>query len=267
MRGAPASWEDPARRRRRFSTPCSRSWGATAGRARAICDQAADRLRMSDAIPGSARHQRSSSARKDGPSTPAGSGPSTARTRVSLVARSGWERGWQVLARAFAITQKLAHGSGSSARSCEQARECHGASTFSASTTASGARRHLLAIRITQMPSRRCRSITDASRSRSARRQHPPARAPRSCTLGTKSLLQRRWCRRAHPEDGSTGWTCGYQPTSSSARDQMGSCNHRTGHIRLNTGWLKPKDLLRYVVVHEILRLVRPNHSGDLSNC
>ena len=41
-----------------------------------------------------------------------------------------------------------------------------------------------------------------------------------------------------------------------------GSCNHRKGHIRLNTDLVKkPKDLLEYVIVHEMAHLLAPTHS------
>jgi len=44
--------------------------------------------------------------------------------------------------------------------------------------------------------------------------------------------------------------------------DQWGGCNHRTRNIRLNTELVKkPKDLLEYVVVHEMLHLIAPTHS------
>lgn len=44
-------------------------------------------------------------------------------------------------------------------------------------------------------------------------------------------------------------------------KTQWGSCNHRAGNIRLNTELVKkPKDLLEYVVVHEMLHLLAPNH-------
>lgn len=46
-------------------------------------------------------------------------------------------------------------------------------------------------------------------------------------------------------------------------KTQWGSCNHRAGNIRLNTELVKkPKDLLEYVVVHEMLHLLEPTHSG-----
>lgn len=45
-------------------------------------------------------------------------------------------------------------------------------------------------------------------------------------------------------------------------KTQWGSCNHRAGNIRLNTELVKkPKDLLEYVVVHEMLHLLEPTHS------
>jgi predicted metal-dependent hydrolase len=45
-------------------------------------------------------------------------------------------------------------------------------------------------------------------------------------------------------------------------KTKWGSCNHRAGNIRLNTELVKkPKDLLEYVVVHEMLHLLAPTHS------
>ncbi len=45
-------------------------------------------------------------------------------------------------------------------------------------------------------------------------------------------------------------------------KTKWGSCNHRAGHVRLNTELVKkPKDLLEYVVVHEMLHLLEPTHS------
>lgn len=46
-------------------------------------------------------------------------------------------------------------------------------------------------------------------------------------------------------------------------KTKWGACNHRAGNIRLNTELVKkPKDLLEYVVVHEMMHLVEPTHSG-----
>lgn len=45
-------------------------------------------------------------------------------------------------------------------------------------------------------------------------------------------------------------------------KTKWGSCNHRQGHIRLNTELVKkPKDLLEYVIVHEMAHLLEPTHS------
>ena len=45
-------------------------------------------------------------------------------------------------------------------------------------------------------------------------------------------------------------------------KTKWGSCNHRVGHIRLNTELVKkPKDLLEYVVVHEMVHLLEHTHS------
>jgi predicted metal-dependent hydrolase len=45
-------------------------------------------------------------------------------------------------------------------------------------------------------------------------------------------------------------------------KTKWGSCNHRAGHIRLNTELVrKPRDLLEYVVVHEMVHLLEPTHS------
>ena len=45
-------------------------------------------------------------------------------------------------------------------------------------------------------------------------------------------------------------------------KTKWGSCNHRTRHIRLNSELVKkPKDLLEYVIVHEMVHLLEPTHS------
>jgi len=45
-------------------------------------------------------------------------------------------------------------------------------------------------------------------------------------------------------------------------KTKWGSCNHRARNIRLNTELVKkPKDLIEYVVVHEMLHLIEPTHS------
>jgi predicted metal-dependent hydrolase len=45
-------------------------------------------------------------------------------------------------------------------------------------------------------------------------------------------------------------------------KTKWGSCNHRAGYIRLNTELVKkPKDLLEYVIVHEMGHLIEPRHN------
>lgn len=45
-------------------------------------------------------------------------------------------------------------------------------------------------------------------------------------------------------------------------KTKWGSCNHRAGNIRLNTELVKkPKDLLEYVVVHEMVHLIEATHN------
>ena len=45
-------------------------------------------------------------------------------------------------------------------------------------------------------------------------------------------------------------------------KTKWGSCNDSAGHIRLNTELVKkPKDLLEYVIVHEMVHLIEPTHS------
>lgn len=45
-------------------------------------------------------------------------------------------------------------------------------------------------------------------------------------------------------------------------KTKWGSCNHKVGNIRLNTELVKkPKDLLEYVIVHEMVHIIEPTHS------
>ena len=45
-------------------------------------------------------------------------------------------------------------------------------------------------------------------------------------------------------------------------KTKWGSCNREAGHIRLNTELVKkPKDLLEYVIVHEMAHLIEATHS------
>ena len=45
-------------------------------------------------------------------------------------------------------------------------------------------------------------------------------------------------------------------------KTKWGSCNHRAKNIRLNTELVKkPKDLVEYVIVHEMAHLIEPTHN------
>jgi predicted metal-dependent hydrolase len=45
-------------------------------------------------------------------------------------------------------------------------------------------------------------------------------------------------------------------------KTKWGSCNPRAGHIRLNTELVKkPKDLLEYIIAHEITHCIEPTHN------
>ena len=45
-------------------------------------------------------------------------------------------------------------------------------------------------------------------------------------------------------------------------KTKWGACNHREANIRLNTELVKkPKDLLEYVIVHEMAHLIEPTHN------
>jgi predicted metal-dependent hydrolase len=50
-------------------------------------------------------------------------------------------------------------------------------------------------------------------------------------------------------------------------KTKWGSCNYRHGHIRLNTELVKKsKDLLEYVIVHEMIHLLEPSHNERFKN-
>ena len=45
-------------------------------------------------------------------------------------------------------------------------------------------------------------------------------------------------------------------------KTKWGGCNHQAGNIRLNTELVrKPKDLLEYVIAHEVAHLIEPKHN------
>lgn len=50
-------------------------------------------------------------------------------------------------------------------------------------------------------------------------------------------------------------------------KTKWGGCNPKARNIRLNTELVKkPKDLLEYVIIHEMLHLIEPNHSERFMN-
>jgi predicted metal-dependent hydrolase len=66
--------------------------------------------------------------------------------------------------------------------------------------------------------------------------------------------LIRKWERRLRVE------VAGY--FLQRMKTKWGGCNHKARHIRLNTELVKkPKDLLEYVIVHEMIHLIEPSHS------
>jgi len=45
-------------------------------------------------------------------------------------------------------------------------------------------------------------------------------------------------------------------------KTKWGSCNRKRGNVRLNTELVKkPKDLVEYVIVHELIHLLEPTHN------
>jgi predicted metal-dependent hydrolase len=50
-------------------------------------------------------------------------------------------------------------------------------------------------------------------------------------------------------------------------KTRWGGCNRNRAHIRLNTELVKkPKDLLEYVIVHEMIHLIEPTHNERFIN-
>lgn len=50
-------------------------------------------------------------------------------------------------------------------------------------------------------------------------------------------------------------------------KTRWGSCNHARGHIRLNTELVKkPRHLLEYVLVHEMVHLLSPTHDEQFTS-
>ena len=121
-------------------------------------------------------------------------------------------------------------------------------------------RRHLLTVVYRDGQALRC-ARPQADHPHRAPGQRCRRSAPRSCTSGTSRCCTRR-CRRSsrNGSESSRSRLRGY--FLQRMKTKWGSCNHRRGHIRLNTELVKkPKDLLEYVVVHEMVHLIEPTHS------
>lgn len=84
---------------------------------------------------------------------------------------------------------------------------------------------------------------------------------PSTCARATGALWRRT--TSAVPLGASTESGANWRETTiRSGRGSRANCNPRAGHIRLNTELVKkPKDLLEYVIVHEMAHLLQPRHS------
>ncbi len=174
--------------------------------------------------------------------------------RVTLVAPKGTR---SEVARAYALS-KLGWIREQQAKLCGQARETPRQFVERESHYLWG-RRYLLSVREEEAkPSVRLshRSITLTVRPRSSK-------AKREAVIHAwhKALLHevvpeliRKWEPRLGVEVSSY--------FLQRMKTKWGSCNYRARNIRLNTELVKkPKDLLEYVVVHEMLHLIAPTHT------
>lgn len=175
--------------------------------------------------------------------------------RVSLVAPAGTRL---EVARAFAIT-KLAWIRQQREQLRAQAREAP-RRFVGRETHYLWGRRHLLAIRIADakpavsLDHRRI-TLTIRPDTSGATRAEVVHEWHKSLLHGVVPALIEQWERRL-----SVRVTAYFLQRM---KTKWGSCNHRAGHIRLNTELVKkPKDLLEYVIVHEMLHLIEPNHSA-----
>ena len=120
-------------------------------------------------------------------------------------------------------------------------------------------RRYLLSVREAEAKpavrlSHRRITLTVRPGATRAKRQHVMHEWHKSLLHAAIPALIRRWQPKLGVEVG------GY--FLQRMKTKWGSCNHRARHIRLNTELVKkPKDLLEYVVVHEMLHLIAPTHS------
>lgn len=174
--------------------------------------------------------------------------------RVSLVAPSGTR---PEVARAYAIS-KLAWIREQRARLRSQAREAPRQFIERESHYLWG-RRYLLSV----VEEDRKPSVQLGHRAITLSVRPGATRTKRAEVMGAWQRTLLRDAVQAHikkwePRLGVTVADCFLQRM----KTRWGGCNYRAGHIRLNTELVKkPKDLLEYVVVHELLHLVEPTHS------
>ena len=102
--------------------------------------------------------------------------------------------------------------------------------------------------------SHRSMTLTVRPGSSRARRETVMHQWHKSLLHETVPRLIRKWQRKLRVE------VAGY--FLQRMKTKWGSCNHRARTIRLNTELVKkPKDLLEYVIVHELLHLLEHTHS------
>ena len=174
--------------------------------------------------------------------------------RVTVVAPNGTRSD---VVRAYAVT-KLGWIRQQQASMRNQARETPRAFVERESHYLWG-RRHLLAVRQEQAPpsvrlGHRTITLTVRPGSSAARRASVVHAWHRSLLHAAVRALIAKWQPKLRVE------VAGY--FLQRMKTKWGSCNPRAHNIRLNTELVKkPKDLLEYVVVHEMLHLIEPTHS------
>ena len=120
-----------------------------------------------------------------------------------------------------------------------------------------------------------CRLWRSRGRRRSGRRITTPGAmrylraAIRVCVVGgvlSSKNESRRAMYAVPPSDQNGNVLMGVMSGMSSIqrmKTKRGSCNHRTGSIRLNTDLArKPRNCLEYIVVHEMAHLLESTHNG-----
>ena len=176
------------------------------------------------------------------------------RGRVSLVAPTGTR---PEVARAYAIS-KLGWIRDQRAKLRGQARETPRRFVTRESHYLWGRRYLLSVVEADRKPSvrldHRRLTLTVRPGSPKARREEVMSEWHRALLHETVPGLIKRWEKKLgvsvadyHLQRMKTKW---------------GGCNHRAGTIRLNTELVKkPRDLLEYVIVHEMVHLLEPTHS------